>query len=310
MRFNYLCLFCAFSALMILSCDTYRTYYGETSSDIVATSGVNILRLDLSQSDRSVSGISKLHSLRVLNLSSRVDLDLNTVFNSVPNPEELRVLILDSLNLKVVPEAISRFTNLTHLSLNYNIELDVEGSIEIISEIPLEFLNFQNNNLEIIPRSIEKLYHLVDFNLSHNELRNFDHYDFLSSLVNLKSLWLTGNNLEVFPSSLTSLSQIRNLYIEDNELVIIPDAIVGMKNVWVIHAGNNLFEELPINFGKMPNLVLLHINNCRISKIPKFYSGKKKHYSILGLVIDNNLISEKDKLLYKKKFGHFFILSF
>lgn len=80
-----------------------------------------------------------------------------------------------------------------------------------------------------------------------------------------------------------------------------------MKKVWVLHAGHNFFYELPEEFAMMPSLILLHANNCNIKKIPAIYATKKS--SVLGLVLENNQLSEADKLQWSKNMKHYFLLS-
>lgn len=308
MRYTKFIILIGLISSLLLSCDTYKTYYNETTTQI-PESKKDVLRLDISESNDIVLNVEKLKNLRMLDLSTRDDIHLDSLFLKLPNPEELRVLIIDSLDLNKLPESIRRFKRLQQLSLNANPSLKLDNVIATIKDIPIEFLNFQHNEVSSIPASIKELTSLEDFNLSNNHLNGFDHFEFLSQIKHLNSLWLTNNELVVFPESLGRLEQLRNLYIEHNSLTNIPKAIIGMKKVWVIHAGHNLFSELPTNFGKMKGLILVHINNCQISTIPEIYN-KKRDYSMLGLIIDNNKLSLTDKDLYGKKFSHFFVLSF
>jgi Leucine-rich repeat (LRR) protein len=62
----------------------------------------------------------------MLHLSVNTDLKLTEVFEAIPNPEKLEVLILDRLSLKSVPKKILRSRNLKHLSLNFNPAIDLE----------------------------------------------------------------------------------------------------------------------------------------------------------------------------------------
>ena len=292
------------------SCDTYKTYYGTTISVPAQTDYNEVLRLEVSTSQKSLTSdeIQQLDKLRMLKLSTRTSSELELFLDHLPNPQELRVLILDSIQLKQLPASIQRFTSLQHLSLSHNKQLDLEQVINVIKELPIVFLNVQNMGLTEIPKAIESLTQLEDFNVSGNRLEEFDDYDYLASLDNLKSLWLTQNNLKRLPPSLGSLKQVRNLYIEHNQLKSIPESMLGMERLWVLHAGHNLFTELPENFGKMPALFLLHLNNNKISSIPDSYL-KKRNYGFRGLILENNELSPETRDFFTKKFDHFFILA-
>ncbi len=310
MRFIIHTILIGFTILLLFSCNTYKTYYNDTITQISnEENSKDILRLDLSESQDVIYNIDGLKNLRMLNVSTRGDINLDSLFLKLPNPKELRVLILDSMHLDNLPSTINRFTRLKQLSLNNNPDLKLEVVIHKIKDLSIEFLNFQHNEISEIPENIEGLTYLKDLNLSNNNLDGFNHFEYVSSIKHLSSLWLTDNKLSEFPTSLGSLQQLRNLYIEHNNLIDIPEDITGMKKVWVIHAGHNLFTELPANFGKMKSLILLHINNCQISSIPEVYS-KKRSYSMLGLIIDNNKLSVNEKKFCRKSFGHFFVLSF
>ena len=88
----------------------------------------------------------------------------------------------------------------------------------------------------------------------------------------------------------------------------VPDTMQALTNLMVVHAGHNSFKQLPIQFTKMPKLLLLHINNCEISKIPKAFATSK--YSLMGILLDNNNLSEKDKKQWSAEINSFFVASF
>ncbi len=298
--------YCCVLILVLTSCETYTTFYKETARLSSATVK-RAQRLDLRQeaTDSMLKLVPKFENLRSLNLTARSASEIDTVLKLVTRPELLRVLILDSTNLKQLPESIRRFSNLKQLALNHTPHLDFQTAFYTLEGLPLVFLNLQHNQLTVVPEGIGKLKHLTDLNLSHNQLTTG--FFRLQTIPRLKSLWLTANALEVLPEPLFQLKTLKNLYIEHNSLSHIPEGITALKKVWVIHAGHNAFTELPEAFSKMNCLLLLHINDCPIERIPESYLHKDS--KVAGLLLDNNQLSEKAKRYWRKTFQHFFILS-
>ncbi|MFQ3305765.1 MAG: Leucine-rich repeat (LRR) protein [Polaribacter sp.] len=155
----------------------------------------------------------------MLNLSGNTDLKLTEVFEAIPNPEKLEVLILDRLYLKSVPKTILRFRNLKHLSLNFNPAIDLEKTCITIKKLPLEFLNLQYNNLKALPITIESIQTLKAINTSHNRVSNSKNFQILGALPNLESFWLTDNNICKLPEEIAVLTSLRNLYIENKSII-------------------------------------------------------------------------------------------
>ena len=294
--------------LCVIGCAPYTSFYKETYTANQDMVNQKVYRLVLNGSD-SINNIpfeslGKLASLKLSNASSD---QVNKVLEQLPNPEKLKILILDSLHMESLPASISRFTNLHQLSLNHNPQLNFEQTFKKIKDLPIEFLNIQHNELTELPASVTQLKHLKDLNLSHNTISGAEPFKLLAQLPELYSLWLTGNKLDSLPVSIGNLSQLKNLYIEHNQLIEIPQEVIHMEKVWVIHAGHNLFKELPAAFAVMPSLILLHANNCNIKSIPPIYATKESN--VMGLIVDNNELLDNDKLKWKKIMNHYFLLS-
>ncbi len=296
--------------LVLQSCNVYKRSFGETYTNINTTANYKkIYRLDLSNQDLQTppKALDKLVELRMLNLSRNIALDLEKVFIAIPNPEQLEVLILDSLNLTSLPKSIIRFKNLKHLSLNANPNIHLDATLATVSKLPLEFLNLQYNKLETLPLKIVDIQTLKALNLSHNQISNPDTFQTLGALSKLRSLWLTDNQIKQLPKKIGVLNSVMNLYIEHNKLTSFPNVITNLENLAVLHTGFNNFSELPIQLAYMPNLLLLHINNCKISTISNEFASR---CSLMSIILDNNQLSEKDKLQWSKTFDYFFMASF
>ena len=294
--------------LCIVSCSPYKTFYKKTYTANDDLLNNKVYRITINSNDEAnsmpLASLHKLASIKFINTSFK---DIDNVFKKIPNPEKLKVLILDSLGLKSLPNSISRFKNLSQIALNSNPELDFDSTFKILKDLPIVFFNLQDNKLTQIPESITEFNTLKDLNLSNNSISKEENFSTLTQLPKLTSLWLTNNNLKVLPKTIGALSRLKNLYIEHNQLTNLPSEISGMKKVWVVHAGHNLFEELPPEFATMKGLFLLHVNNCKIKSIPEIYSTKASH--VLGLIMDNNNLSDSEKAKWKKEMRHYFLLS-
>lgn len=296
-------------ALLSVGCQTYKRSFGNTYTSINANSS-KIYRLDLSNQNLSKipKSISQCDALRMLNLSGNPDLDIDDAFNAISTPETLEVLILDSLQIDVLPQSINRFINLKHLSLNANPETDFDAIFDLVNELPIKFISLQQNELKSIPTSFSKLEKLKSVNFSNNQLGKSEDFKILSRLPELTSLWLTDNSITVLPAEISDLKGLRNLYLEHNLLKTLPEEIAQMPKVWVLHLGHNQFKELPVILTRMNSLLLLHINNNPIHSIPEAYATEK--YSLMGLIIDNNELSDQDIKRWEKEFSAFFQASF
>lgn len=301
--FLYMCV-----CITLSSCQTYETFFKETATiDSKNFQGDQRLNASNSTSVEIKQKLSKFNNLHALDLSNNPSLDLEGVIAAVSNPKELRVLILDGNHLEELPANLQRFSNLTQISLNNNPNLQLEQAFDILTTLPIIFLNLQDNELRKLPSNVANIKTIKDFNLSGNHLDDNETYSYLSKLPLLNSLWLTRNKLDKLPRGLFELTNLKNLYVEHNKLSNISVEIAQMKSVWVLHAGHNNFKELPAAFAKMPSLMLLHVNNCDISIIPDVYATKESN--VKGLILDNNNLTPTIKKRWKKELRHNFLLS-
>ncbi len=290
------------------SCKTYDTFYGTTYS--LDTFDAKSKRLDLSHQNISVipEGLQDLNALKMLDLSGTTGIDTNIILESLPHPEKLEVLLLDSLNISTLPVTISSFKNLKQLSLAYNKNLNLEDTFTQLKDIPLEFLNLQGNAITQLPENISQLETLKDLNLSYNHLHDEASYSYLGQLPLLYSLWLDHNDFTQLPKTIGALNQITFFYVVNNQLNELPKEISSMKNLSVFHLGFNNFTELPEELITVPNLLQVHINNNQITTIPRSF-GTKKH-RISAIIFDNNPIPENEQKWAEKTFSSYFLLSF
>ncbi len=291
------------------SCNTYTKFYSVTYTSVSDHKIADIYRLDLSNQnlDSLPIAVSKLTTLKMLNLSNNPNLNLDLAFKKLNQCKDIEVLILDSLNIDKIPASIIQFTSLKQLSLANNPKLNLEYTFDIASVLPIEYLNLRGNTIEKLPENSIKLKSVKDLNLSFNRLKGNRNYELIAKLPKLYSLWIDHNELEVLPSSIGAINKVRFLYFDHNKLEKLPEEMSAMRT-WVIHAGYNNFKVLPKVFTKMRSLFMVHINNNSITVIPESYTTEK--YPLAGLILDNNPISENEKRKAAQLFKGFFLLSF
>ncbi len=294
--------------LLFSSCETYNTFYSTTYA--ADSFDAKSKRLDLSHQNISAipEGLHALNALKMLDLSRTTGIDINTILETLPHPEKLEVLLLDSLNISTLPVTISSFKNLKQLSLAYNPDLNLEDTFTQLKDIPLVFLNLQGNAITQLPENITQLETLKDLNLSYNHLHDDVSYGYLGQLPLLNSLWLDHNDFTQLPKTVGALNQITFFYVVNNQLKKLPKEISNMKNLSVIHLSFNNFTELPEELITVPNLLQVHINNNQITTIPRSF-GTKKH-RISAIIFDNNPIPENEQKWAEKTFSRYFLLSF
>jgi len=292
------------------SCKTYKRSFGKTYTSTSNVDSSKIYRLNLSHQNLNENPVNlhQLEALKMLNLSGNKTLDLASFFQQIQHPEKLEILILDSLALKKLPKNIERFINLKHLSLNANPALDTDTIFSTIKTLPIQFLNLQHNNIELISNGIAQVSSLKSINVSHNKINTSETFLNLAKLPRLKSLWLNANQLQYLPEEIGKITTLRNLYIEHNQLLELPNAIKNLIQLNVFHIGHNYFETLPIQLINMQKLILLHVNNCKIKTISNEFTTSK--FSVKGIILDNNKLSDTDKQKWKKEFRGFFLASF
>lgn len=294
--------------VLLASCSTYATFYGDTATEV--TDEATTRRLDLSYQDLTAipEQFGQLNNLRMLNLSGNTQLDIEEVLGKVATPEKLIVLILDSLQLGKLPVNVRRFKNLKQLSLIHNPDLEWAMVFQQLEALPLSFLNLQRNNIASLPSTITKLTKLKDLKLSYNKLRDVRSYTYLSKLPELYAVWLDFNSLTTVPENLGQLDQIKYLYLGGNLLTALPESMCNMKSLSVLHLGYNNFTHLPERFIEMPALLMVHINNNQITAIPRKYGTEK--YSLLALLLDGNPMRPDEVEWAKKALNRYFLLSF
>ncbi|MDJ0836072.1 MAG: COR domain-containing protein [Acidobacteriota bacterium] len=124
-----------------------------------------------------------------------------TPLESLPEDwPHLTWLYAADLDLKEIPEHLTRLQNLTHLFLG-------------------------SNQLKEIPEHLTRLQNLISLNLYNTQLEEIPEH--LSRLQNLTHLWLNNNQLKEIPEHLFRLQNLTSLNVHDNPIQEPPPEIVN-----------------------------------------------------------------------------------
>jgi len=298
-------LFC----VLMFSCKTFKTYYGNTFQNIDNQKIKRTFRLDLSNQKLSKlpNKIAELKELRMINLSGNTKLNLEKTFEILSSLPKLEVILLDSLDLVNLPDNFKDLKKIKHVSLVNNPHLNFAHVFELLRDFDLEFLNLSHNNLTELPEEIGKISRLRDLKLSYNRLQLSELFLILADLPKLRSLWLNNNEIQTLPTEIVAIRRITYFYLDNNRLSDFPKEMRQMDKLLVLHAAGNNFRELPVELTYSPHLMFAILSNNPIETIPPEF--RRKDYSLLALVIDGNKLDEAEKRFAKKMFRRFFIFS-
>jgi len=298
-----------FFCVLMVSCKTFKTYYGNTFQEVDNEKIKRTFRLDLSNQNLTElpEKVVDLKELRMINLSGNTQLHLEKTFEILSGLPKLEVILLDSLNLTELPENFKNLRTLKHVSLVNNPKLNFSHAFELMHTFDLEFLNLSHNKLTELPDEISEISRLRDLKLSYNHIQLSALFLTLADLPKLRSLWLDNNRIETLPPEIAAIRRVVYFYIDDNELSEFPKEMSQMDRLLVMHAALNNFSELPVELTHMPHLMFAILSNNPIETIPPEF--RKRDYSLLALVMDGNKLDEAEKIFAKKMFRRFFIFS-
>lgn len=127
---------------------------------------------------------------------------------------ELRTLLLDHNNIKVVAGWLSRLINLQELSLSNN-RIESYDVSAFVGLTKLKQLDLSHNNLTYKFKSIPRSDQLQRLNLSENYLTDIDDVTVCKNLIEIN---LDHNQFREVPESITRLTKLQTLRLSFNML--------------------------------------------------------------------------------------------
>ncbi|NER03418.1 MAG: GTPase, partial [Okeania sp. SIO3C4] len=142
----------------------------------------------------------------------------------------------------LVPESITKLTNLTTLALGVNQITTVPESITKLTNLTTLALSY--NQITTVPESITKLTNLTKLYLDGNQITTVP--ESITKLTNLTTLALSYNQITTVPESITKLTKLTTLDLSRNKITTVPESITKLTNLTTLDLRSNPLETPPI----------------------------------------------------------------
>lgn len=181
-------------------------------------------------------------------------------------PDTVRLLALNQLDLKDVPDIVYAFPNLEELDLSKNtlnyLPARLTSDIPTLKRLSLLGNAISNDSVFISPNK-----HLLALNLQSNKLTRVP--PSIRQNRQLESLWLGNNNLTTLDTkTLRRMRRLTDLNLYNAGLTTLPQTIRRLKRVKVLDLYYNKFKELPRQVGRMKRLEQLAVAHNDLSSLP------------------------------------------
>ena len=178
-------------------------------------------------------------TIEAFTLDRKTGFEADDVRQKIFENRQLKILFLESSNIKKLPVEIGQLSNLQYLSLRKN-QLTA-FPVEIGQLSNLQSLHLSSNELTSLPSEIGQLSNLQSLDLRYNQLTSLPTE--IGQLSNLQSLSLSSNELRELPSAIGQLSNLQSLYLYGNELRELPSAIGQLSNLQSLYLRANNFSK-------------------------------------------------------------------
>ena len=183
--------------------------------------------------------------------------DLSELPDVIFSLQELEVLDLSperesclDYKLPEVPSIIGRLVNLRILMLDTNELKELPPEIALLQQ--LERMALSNNKLTSLPSGFQNLKNLKSLHAANNDFQEFPIQ--LIKLKNLEFLDLSDNHIKALPKGIGKMTSLESLLLFINDLTKLPESICDLSELRCLWLGNNKIRQLPKNFGKLTKL--------------------------------------------------------
>jgi len=238
-------------------------------------------------------GIDVLKNLEYLNISAVFTAKWGNYIREIPHGvyelNDLKILIADRSNLKLISHEIENLQDLEYLSLKNGRLTEVPKEIGDLKKLVALDLSF--NQITLLPDNFRNLNNLKYLNLAGNsfinsidkELKNLSNLEFLSiefaneneddfestinaisKLPNLKVLHLRNSYVKTLPDSFKDFKNLKQLSLRGNFDLNLSQTFEVLSNIdslEILDLSFSRIESLPDDIGKMTNLKTLYIGN-------------------------------------------------
>ncbi|XP_066272806.1 malignant fibrous histiocytoma-amplified sequence 1-like [Branchiostoma lanceolatum] len=152
--------------------------------------------------------------------------------------------------LEKLPKEIGRLVNLKVLMLDTNELRELPAELSNLRH--LERLALSNNRLKTLPHDFSDLQSLQSLHLVNNQFEEFPlEVCYLESLTFLD---VSDNKLTALPKEVSYMGRLETFLLFFNEIRSLPDNICKMKSLKTLWLGKNKLTALPKHFGRLKQL--------------------------------------------------------
>jgi len=212
---------------------------------------------------------------------------------SCNQPDTVKTLMLNRLNLLDFPEVVFKFKNLEKLDLADNYIEVIPKSIWSLEKLKLlslsgnyinynkfkfkknkhiKDLNIQFTGLTKLPKSLKRNQNLEVLFVGNNPIK-FRNNDF-KRMPNLKALNLYNVRTSTLPKSISKLKNLEELDLYYNDLKFLPKEVCELPKLKTLAVANNQLWNLPEEISKMSSLQTLYAHHNRLNSLPNLPSLK------------------------------------
>ncbi len=166
-------------------------------------------------------------------------------------------LELNELNIKEIPQDISRLINLEFLDFRDNRIKKISPELGKLAK--LISLRLDNNQISEIPNEIRHLQNLEDFSVSDNKLKEINTAIF--QLSNLKYMSVMNNSITQIPQEIKNLKNLRGLTLDFNKIENLPEELLELEHlnylsIWYNPLNDKSIDILSQLVDQNPNIYL------------------------------------------------------
>lgn len=178
-------------------------------------------------------------------------------------------IIIKRSKLKNVPfELMSKYPNIKHLDLSYNFITYLEPDISRFTNLTELSLSHNMLTARTLPPQLASLPRLYTLNLSYNSITSFP--DILN-ITTLQTLNLSHNNLSTIPQELTKLVRLQSVNFRHNKISEIPN-LEALPSLFILDVSRNSIKALPKSLKQITTLRMLQLANNQLTKISSYHT--------------------------------------
>ena len=189
---------------------------------------------------KNLKRVSFYQSLSFLE-ETHIELDLNSMFETLANCPKLKELALKSNRISSIPTNISSLKSLQILNLNDNKLTEYPSELHELSQ--LRDLDFGQNQLIKIEKNIGNLKNLKTLKITSNWINKVDCtelFNEIEQLENLETLELWScQSVKSLPESISKCKKLTKIDVDNNILTALPEAIFEMKQLKSLRVSSN-----------------------------------------------------------------------